>query len=224
MRVTVYPVRHFLLSLPAKSMSYLMQSMRLLLICILQFLARDRLLILLNAYNFWSLYCHVFQWPRRGFGLANRFTGSSLVVATISFYTLKITLTIPHVTSHTKSSNSSSGHIGTSELKWSQIRLSLSLMLRPTVSRPVCPGKKHPSGAYDQIFISLWQLRFCFSGAPSLARGRVCHVLGSVDSNKSIVRIYKYLHFTCFTLKEYIYNIYKASVNPGQVQQIMPYF
>jgi hypothetical protein len=39
--------------------------------------------------------------------------------------------------------------------------LSLSLMLRPTVSRLVCLGKKHPSGAYDQIFVTVRQLRVC---------------------------------------------------------------
>jgi hypothetical protein len=42
--------------------------------------------------------------------LVNGFIGSSLVVTTISSYTLKITVTMSHVTSHTKSSNSSSGH------------------------------------------------------------------------------------------------------------------
>jgi hypothetical protein len=57
-----------------------------------------------------SFYCHVFHWLRRGFGLVNRFIGSSLVVITISSYTLKIAVTIVHMTSHTKSSNSSSGH------------------------------------------------------------------------------------------------------------------
>jgi hypothetical protein len=39
------------------------------------------------------------------------------------------------------------------EAIYDHIILSLSLMLRPTVSRPVYLGIKHPSGAYDQIFI-----------------------------------------------------------------------
>jgi hypothetical protein len=31
-----------------------------------------------------------------------------------------------------------------------------------------------PSGAQDQIFITVWQLRYCYCGEPSLTRGRVC--------------------------------------------------
>jgi hypothetical protein len=52
----------------------------------------------------------------------------------------------------------------------------LSLMLRPMVSRPVCLGIKHPSGAYDQIFITVRQLRVCWCGALSLTRGQVCRL------------------------------------------------
>jgi hypothetical protein len=54
--------------------------------------------------------------------------------------------------------------------------LSLHLMLRPTVSRPVCLGNKHSSGAYDQILITVRQLRICLCGALSLTRGRICHL------------------------------------------------
>jgi hypothetical protein len=49
-------------------------------------------------------------------------------------------------------------------------------MLQPTVSQPVCLGIKHPSGAYDQIFITVRQLRVCWCGALSLTRGRVCRL------------------------------------------------
>jgi hypothetical protein len=57
-----------------------------------------------------------------------------------------------------------------------KVKVKVKVILRPTVSRPVCLGIKHPSGAYDQIFIIVWQLRVCSCGALSLTRGRVCRL------------------------------------------------
>jgi hypothetical protein len=54
--------------------------------------------------------------------------------------------------------------------------LSLSLMLWPTVSRSVCLEIKYPTGVYDQIFITVRQLRVYWSGPLSLTRGQICRL------------------------------------------------
>jgi hypothetical protein len=48
----------------------------------------------------------------------------------------------------------------------------VKVMLKLMVSRLVCLGVKHPSGAYDQIFITVRQMQVC-CGALSLTRERV---------------------------------------------------
>jgi hypothetical protein len=57
----------------------------------------------------------------------------------------------------------------------------VEVKLRPTVSRPVRLGVKHPSGTRDQIFFLLEiffrLLRVCYFVEPSLTRGRVCNLL-----------------------------------------------
>jgi hypothetical protein len=72
-------------------------------------------------------------------------------------------------------------------------------------SRPVCLGIKHPSGAYDQNFLTVRQLQACWCGALSLRRGRVCRLPDSINSNKSLVCMHN-LHFTSYEM--YVYTTY----------------
>jgi hypothetical protein len=57
-----------------------------------------------------------------------------------------------------------------------QVKVKVKVMLRPTVSRPVRLGVKHPTGAYDQLFIAVRQWRVCWCGTVSLMRERVCRL------------------------------------------------
>jgi hypothetical protein len=61
------------------------------------------------------------------------------------------------------------------------VRTEVEVNLRPTVSRSVCLGVRHPSGTRDQFLfrleISFRQLRFYYFVAPSLTRGLIRNLL-----------------------------------------------
>jgi hypothetical protein len=100
-------------------------------------------------------------------------------------------------------------------------RVRVRVTLRLTVSQSVCLGVEPRTGLMIRCLLLFDSYRLVIWRAPSLTRGRVCRLSESVSSITLVVIRYIYLHFTCFAWLRYIY---MASVSPGSVQQVMPYF
>jgi hypothetical protein len=63
-------------------------------------------------------------------------------------------------------------------------------MLRPTVSRPVCLGIKHPFGAYDHMFVIVKTAADLLKWAALTDEGRGYRLPITVRSNKPVVSMY----------------------------------
>jgi hypothetical protein len=64
-----------------------------------------------------------------------------------------------------------------------------SLPWKAADGQSVSLGVEPPSGAHDQIFITLWQLRSCFCGAPSLSRMSFVYAAGPCRRSLFRVRV-----------------------------------
>jgi hypothetical protein len=120
-----------------------------------------------------------------------------------------------------------------------RVRVRIRVTLQLTVSQSVRHGVEPDLGLLtrDNLFIFFFgKLLSCHLGAPSLTRGRVCHL--SVYSQSTVVRQYIHKIFT-YTIDNYnIYSVLdtftikenkiqyvqytQASFSPGFAQQIMP--
>jgi hypothetical protein len=96
--------------------------------------------------------------------------------------------------------------------------------LRLTVNQSVRLGVEPHLGLMTKYYLLFDSYCLVLGRAPSLTRGRVCRLSESVSSITSIVIMYNFYILHVSRVLEYIWNIYKASVSPGSVQQIMPYF
>jgi hypothetical protein len=85
------------------------------------------------------------------------------------------------------------GFSATSNYDWFLVKSKSKSCYDRRFRRPVRLEVKHPSGAEDQIFITVGQLQACWCGALSLTRERVCRLPDSVSSIKSFVSMYSFI-------------------------------
>jgi hypothetical protein len=148
----------------------------------------------------WSEVSLIFSrtnmWPWTGFGLVNRFIdrlytrliSTSNYSATADIHNSQITTALAKLfpacyvyidrslatAANSRDSSTSRVQAFSSQppvQNSTESEVKIKVTLRLTVSKSWCRGT---SGAHDQIFITVWQLRSCFLGAPSLTRGQVC--------------------------------------------------
>jgi hypothetical protein len=136
-------------------------------------------------------------------------------------FSLNYTLQILHIKSSLHSRPYSTEP--STQLSWTafsvKVKVKVKVMLRPTVSWSVCLGIKHKSGAWDQMFITVWHLQACWCEALSMTRGQVCRL---PESHSTVISLFSVCTIYILHVIKCIYNIHKASVSPGSVQQIMP--
>jgi hypothetical protein len=115
-----------------------------------------------------TVYTTVWPFPAQSFSAP-----SPLGLATI-FYCLRFETSLFVV------SYDSQGHGGGIRQSQSQSHIATDCQsASQSVTMPWC---RAPSGAHDQMFIIVWQLRSCFYGAPSLTRGWDCLLTESLSA------------------------------------------
>jgi hypothetical protein len=101
-----------------------------------------------------------------------------------------------------------------------KVKVKVKVMLQLTVSQSVCLGFEPQLGLMTRSFLFVTVAVLSIWGAFSDERTG----LSFVSHSQPIVSIYIYLQLNLTLISTSMYYIYKASVSPGSVQQIMPNF